>query len=133
MTRINSNIDPKTLKRLHLIAEYREITMVPASLKRSLRTKSIENVLKSVPPKFTLNKGHVSFFFNKLGFLKTRFELLCDELTRRGYKCDRTREIAFEGVPSVFYGQWNSTPTDDDIVIERIKLRISEKPHLYND
>jgi deoxyribonuclease (pyrimidine dimer) len=133
MTRINSNIDPKKLKRLHLIAEYREITMVPAALKRSLRTKSVDEVLKSVPKSFTLNKGHVTFFYTKLGFLKTRFNALCEELVHRGYSCDRTREKAFEGVPDVFYGEWNSTQFDDDIVIERIKLRISQKPHLYND
>ena len=29
MTRINSDLDPKRLKRMHLVAELREITMVP--------------------------------------------------------------------------------------------------------
>jgi deoxyribonuclease (pyrimidine dimer) len=118
---------------MHLIAEYREITMVPAALKRSLRTKSVEDVLKSVPKNFTLNKGHVTFFYNKMSFLKTRFKRLCDEMSSRGYTFDKTREIAFEGVPEVFYGNWNSTHTDDVIVIERINLRISQKPHLYKD
>lgn len=118
---------------MHLIAEYREITMVPAALKRSLRTKSVDDILKSVPKNFTLNKGHVTFFYTKMGFLKTRFKRLCDEMSRRGYTFDKTRETAFEGVPDVFYGDWNSTPTDDAIVIERINLRISQKPHLYKD
>ena len=34
MTRINSDLDPTELKRMHLLAEIREITMVPASLRR---------------------------------------------------------------------------------------------------
>ena len=51
MTRINSDLDPASLKRMHLLAELREITMVPAALRRALRTKSKEDVLESVPDK----------------------------------------------------------------------------------
>ena len=58
MTRINADIDPATLHRRHLVAELREITMVPASLKRSLRTKTKEEVLKNIPDRYTLGKGH---------------------------------------------------------------------------
>ena len=39
MTRINI-IEPSELTDQHLIAEYREITMVPGSLKRTLVSKS---------------------------------------------------------------------------------------------
>lgn len=77
MTRINSNIDPKLLKRAHLVAELREITMVPASLKRSLMTRSHLMILSGIPKKFTLNTGHVKFFYNKLTFLQHRFDTLC--------------------------------------------------------
>ena len=70
MTRINSNLDPSKLKRMHLIAELREITMVPAALRRSLRTRSVNDILTNIPKKFTLNRGHVTFFYNKLNFLK---------------------------------------------------------------
>jgi len=133
MTRINSDLDPKTLKRAHLIAEYREITMVPGSLRRSLRTKSKADVLKSIPKKFTLNAGHVTFFYDKQLFLKTRFMRLCQEMDRRGYKFDHMRGVAFSGFDNEFYNNWNSTPSDDTIVRERIALRISQKPHLYKD
>jgi len=133
MTRINSNVDPKQLKRMHLLAELREITMVPASLRRSLKTKSIREVLKSIPNKFTLNAGHVKFFYSKLTFLKNRFDRLADEMERRGYKPDRSRKVAFDNFPAEFYNDWNSTIVDDMIVIERINLRISQKPHLYEN
>jgi deoxyribonuclease (pyrimidine dimer) len=133
MTRINSNLDPKTLKRAHLIAEYREITMVPAALRRSLRTKSKADVIKSIPQKFTLNAGHVKFFYDKQLFLKTRFIRLCMEMNRRGYKFDHMRGVAFSGFDNEFYNSWNSTPADDEIVKERIAFRISQKPHLYKD
>jgi len=133
MTRINSDLDPKTLKRQHLIAEYREITMVPAALRRSLRTKSKADIIKSIPKKFTLNAGHVTFFYDKQEFLRKRFHRLCEEMNRRGYKYDSSREIPFVGFDPAFNNDWNSTPEDDNIVNERIALRISQKPHLYKD
>lgn len=131
MTRINSNLDPKSLKRMHLVAELREITMVPAALRRSLRTKTPEDVLKSIPKKFTLNAGHVKFFYDKQAFLRNRFVLLAAEMVRRGYSPDLTRIEAFDGFEPVWYNSWTSTEEDDNIVRERIALRISEKPHLY--
>lgn len=133
MTRINSDLDPRLLKRMHLVAELREITMVPASLRRSLRTKTKEAVLKSIPPKFTLNKGHVTFFYNKLNFLRDRFEGLINEMWRRGYTPDATRIQAFNGFDEEFYGDWTATEADNAIVQERINFRISQKPHLYKE
>lgn len=133
MTRINADLDPSTLKRMHLVAELREILMVPASLRRSLRTKSKDAVLKSIPPNFTLNKGHVTFFYDKLNFLRDRFEGLINEMWRRGYTPDATRIRAFNGFDEEFYRDWAATEVDNAIVQERINLRISQKPHLYKD
>lgn len=133
MTRINSNLDPRVLKRAHLIAEWREITMVPAALRRSLRTRYVSRILESIPHKFTLNRGHVSFFYNKLGFLRNRMELLADEMERRGYTPDRTRLSAFDGFDEVWMGDWQPSLEDTALIQERIAKRIAEKPHLYKD
>ena len=133
MTRINSDINPKMLKRLHLIAELREITMVPAALRRSLKTNTTENIKKRIPNKFTLNKGHVTFFYDKMQFLQNRFEKLCVEMENRGYSVDRNRSQAFDDFEDVWCNDWKSTKEDDNIVIERINFRISQKPHLYED
>ena len=133
MTRINSNLDPKALKRMHLIAELREITMVPAALRRSLRTKTPKDILASIPKKFTLNAGHVRFFYDKQAFLHRRFTMLALEMIRRGYKPDWQRAQAFYGLDPMWLNDWESTPEDDNIVIERINQRIAEKPHLYKD
>ena len=61
MTRINA-VHPTVLTDQHLMAEYRELTMVMGSLKRSLNSK---NGLPPIPEKYTLNAGHVTFFYNK--------------------------------------------------------------------
>lgn len=133
MTRINSDLDPKLLKRMHLLAELREITMVPAALRRSLRTKTPSAIVRAIPKEFTLNKGHVSFFYDKLKFLQKRFDRLVEEMQARGYTPDTSRKVAFDGFDDMWYGDWVATPADDALVIERINLRISQKPHLYKD
>lgn len=133
MTRINSDLDPRALKRAHLIAEIREITMVPASLRRSLRTKSTSEVLKNIPKNFTLGKGHVSFFYDKIEFLIKRFDKLATEMERRGYNPDRSRAKAFNDFDSIWCNDWIATTKDNSIVKERIAQRIAEKPHLYKD
>jgi len=133
MTRVNADLNPKLLKRMHLLAELREITMVTGSLRRSLKTKSKTDVLKSIPKTFTLNAGHVKFYYDKLLFLQNRFDRLCDEMEMRGYNPDRSRKVAFDGFDVEFYNDWQSNEIDDNIVKDRIALRISEKPYLYED
>jgi deoxyribonuclease (pyrimidine dimer) len=118
---------------MHLVAELREITMVPAALRRSLRTRLPNDIINGIPKKFTLNKGHVSFFYDKLSFLQKRFNAIAAEMVRRGYSPNYARIEAFDGFDTIWYNDWNSTPEDDAIVIERINFRISQKPHLYKD
>ena len=72
MTRINI-INPLELYDQHLIAEYREILMIASSLKRTLASKSGYKESK-VPKRYTLNKGHVYFFYNKGLYLHKRYD-----------------------------------------------------------
>ena len=85
MTRINL-IHPKELMDQHLLAEWREIKMIPASLRRSLKTKSISEVIKSIPKDYTLGSGHVKFFYNKHIYLCKRYTELTKELQKRNFK-----------------------------------------------
>lgn len=130
MTRINADLDPKTLHRRHLLAELREITMVPASLKRSLRTKSKEDVLNNIPKKYTLGTWHVRFIYDKQKFLVSRFQRLVTEMERRGYSPDPLRVTAHFGFDVEFNNDWQATAEDNQLVQSRINERISQKPHL---
>jgi deoxyribonuclease (pyrimidine dimer) len=96
-----------------------------------LLTKPKDSVLANIPQAFTLNKGHVRFFYNKQKFLLNRFYKLCAEMQKRGYKHTISRGEAFKGFDEEFNQNWQSCPQDDVIVQERIALRISQKPHLY--
>ena len=129
MTRINAGINPSQLHRRHLVAELREIAMVPASLRRSLRTLTPADIISRIPKTFTLNSGHVLFFYNKMEYLRKRFQSLCDEMENRGYYADRSREITFNGFEDVWNGDWECV--DPSIVWDRIQQRMAEKPHLY--
>lgn len=131
MTRINL-VPVHELADQHLMAEYREITMVPAALRRSLRTKTPAAILKSIPANFTLNTGHVRFFYNKLRYLAWRYCCLTEELAARGYTLDKTREFKYtEFEPFIPQEPWWPTVADMDIVRERIRERIAAKPAWY--
>ena len=114
------------------MAEYREIRHVPASLNRSLKSK---NGLGTLPDTFTLNTGHVRYFYNKGKYLRQRFYEIKQELKLRGYNLS-------SDIPdidcSVFlrnnlYNNWTPSLEDYKVVADRIKNRIDEKEHLYKD
>jgi deoxyribonuclease (pyrimidine dimer) len=105
--------------------------MVPAALKRSMRTKAKDDILKSIPKKFTLNTGHVRFFYNKMSFLRRRFDRLTDEMAQRGYAPDQNRIQAFYGFGIEFNNDWEASEEDNQLIQHRIRERIAQKPHLY--
>jgi len=63
MTRINL-IDPKYLCDQHLIAEIKEINQLSGSFRKSLSSKNGID-LNKISTTFTLNTGHVYFFYDK--------------------------------------------------------------------
>ena len=73
MTRINCGIPPAELVDKHLIAEHREIKRIPNCIKKGRYN------LTGQPDKFTLGTGHVKFFYDKLGYLKRRYESIYKE------------------------------------------------------
>ena len=79
MTRINAGVHPNELSDKHLLAEHREIKRIPNMV------KSGKAKIENIPEKFTLGKGHVKFFYNKLKWLFDRYELIYDECIKRGF------------------------------------------------
>lgn len=128
MTRINV-IDPTQLTDQHLMAEYRELPMVLASLRRSLRAK---NGLPRIGPTYTLNAGHVKFFYDKGSFLKRRYYSLVIELLDRGYNLDPNRPADFSVYgENNLNGEWTPSTVDLEINSQRIRERILMKPAWY--
>ena len=152
MTRINL-VPPEELMDQHLFAEFREIKMVPKSLRRSLRaawqrefdkndmghfdeqrTKlAIQAVLKKIPPAYTLNTGHVSFFYDKGAYLSKRYEALKAELVRRGFNFNQDSPLDPDNMFQLeaFNNDYDPTPEALVIIRTRIAEKIALKPHWY--
>jgi len=130
MTRINL-INVNELSDQHLIAEYREITMVPAALKRTLNSRN-GLILKKIPKNFTLNKGHVTFFYNKGQYLFNRYRLLINEMKQRGFNPNADREFPVKiFIENNLFNDWKPTIQDLNIIKRRIDVKIKQKPNWY--
>jgi hypothetical protein len=103
MTRINAGVHPSELPDKLLLAEHREITRIPNS--------SFKNTYDGP---FTLGKGHVLFFRNKMGYLKNRYLMIYEECIKRGFKVT-DRSSAFKSSE----GDWDDSEARQ-IIIERI-------------
>lgn len=107
--------------------------MIPKALARSLRTKTPERVAEKIPKKFTLNTGHVTFFYDKGMYLRKRYDMLTTELLNRGYKINVDAKFDPDGVMDD--PMWNNDyePDDDayDIIRQRIAEKIAMKPDFY--
>lgn len=135
MTRINL-IDPSLLADQHLFAEFREIKMIPKSLGRSLRSvgQDLGSLLAKIPPTFTLNAGHVCFFYDKGLYLSKRYAAIRMELFRRGTQYNVESPLDPDGVyrdnPSL-NNDWVPSRIDIDLISERLAERIRRKPEWY--
>ena len=130
MTRINI-IDTTELTDQHLIAEYREIFMVAGSLRRTLVSKNGYQESK-VPKHYTLNSGHVYFFYNKGKYLHNRYNQLIDEMKRRGFKPNSDRVFPKEVfIDNNLYNDWLPRVEDYNIIKQRIEEKIALKPDWY--
>lgn len=130
MTRINL-IKPEKLYDQHLIAEYREIFMVPAALKRSLKAKSGMRI-DDIPKSFTLGKGHVRFFYDKGRYLYKRYALLRAEMIKRGFKPDINRKFPKDiFIENKLFNDWKPKRRDIAVIVQRLRIKASQKPGFY--
>ena len=130
MTRINL-VPPEELSDQHLVAEYREIFMVGSSLQRSLRSPNWEKTKKSIPKQFTLNKGHVKFFYDKGKYLSERYDELIREMKRRQMSPDPLRIFKKEQWPDELFNSWKPSDYDLKVIRKRITTKINLKPDWY--
>lgn len=116
MTRINVAILPEELPNKLLLAEHREITRIPNTVKTG------RAIIKDLPLKFTLGKGHVKFFYNKLLYLKKRYESLYSQCVKRGFNVTN-KSSAFDDIPDRLLNDYTETEEDRHILVERIESK----------
>ena len=92
---------------------------LPNNLKKSLsRNKPFDK--KEIPCQYVLGKGHVKFFYDKMGFLKRRFEELVSEMKNRGYKPNFQDSSIFDQ-DKIWMGDYK--PTKDALEINRARMK----------
>ncbi|MGG4774157.1 pyrimidine dimer DNA glycosylase/endonuclease V [Paenalcaligenes sp. Me52] len=124
MTRINC-VPVEELSGPHLVAEYRELPRVFALAEKSTkRTKLLQ------PDTYTLGKGHVLFFYTRLGYLQKRHAALIAEMKKRGYNPSFTgiERKDFPLIPDHYWNDW--TPTEEALTINRQRIQERERASL---
>jgi hypothetical protein len=118
MTRINVGIPPSDLNSKHLIAEHREIKRIPNVIKKGKFS------MQGQPDTFKLGTGHVKFFYDKLEYLRLRYNKLYDECIKRGFNVTYYGS-AFNDIDPKYFGNYTPTENDIKIIKERIKERLN--------
>lgn len=121
MVRINL-VDPKILSDQHLIAEYDEILMLTAYIKKYPK-------IEDIPEKYCLGKGHMKFFKDKVIYLKERHEKLKVEMSKRNFRTNKT--INLSQFKKKNKGDWNPKKQDLQIIKKRIVSKLKLKPDYY--
>lgn len=122
MTRINAFIPVAELSDKHLLAEHREIKRIP-NMVNSGKAK-IENI----PSKFTLGKGHVKFFYNKLLWLFNRYQQIRDECYKRGFNItDYSEAFMVWSENEYLVNDWQPDKTEIKRIQTILRERIAER------
>ena len=119
MTRINCGIKPAELTMRHLLSEHRELKRIPNCVSRGRYN------LKNVPKEFTLGKGHVAFFYDKLEYLRKRYEDLYKECKFRYFNVSYYGN-AWDYIPKELMNDYIPTKRDEEIIRQRIKERLEK-------
>lgn len=125
MTRINC-VPPFELVDKHLLAEYRELPRIFSLVENRVKSgQTAHRINNDIPVSYRMGAGHVSFFFNKLEFLRRRHGELVAEMKRRGWKplidcSDRSLDL-----DSALQLDWQPDEVAMTINRERIKERLS--------
>jgi hypothetical protein len=85
-------------------------------------------VVTDIPPEYVLGKGHVKFFYTRLGWLKRRYEALTDECLARGFN---VKNIWPTGLPERLMGDYKVTQNAIAANVERINIRMPVKARYY--
>jgi deoxyribonuclease (pyrimidine dimer) len=129
MTRIN--LVPVTeLADQHLLAEYRELPRVFGAVRKHVRDGKTINCFK-INSTYILGTGHVTFFYDKILYLKQRHEDLVTECLRRGIKITNTAVNSISDLPEEFCNDYNPTTSEIELSRARIIEKLVMKPSWY--
>lgn len=135
MTRINC-VPPETLTDKHLLAEYKEITRPFNKVIDRINKHGVDNALTGcdISPHYILNRGHETFFFDKLAWLWARRRSVFGECIKRGFSVDHEkyhdiqRDFFKVLKPTPYWNDWQPTPEDMYLNMARLVIRSTVVP-----
>lgn len=108
--------------------------MVPKALSRSLAARGISGVRDIIPERFTLNKGHVAFFYDKGLYLEQRYAEIKTELRLRGIQFNEASPFdsdrVYENNPTL-YNDYCPDELAIKIITDRIMEKLAMRPEWY--
>ncbi|ARB05909.1 hypothetical protein fHeYen901_136 [Yersinia phage fHe-Yen9-01] len=129
MTRINLTLVSE-LADQHLMAEYRELPRVFGAVRKHVQNgKKLKDF--KISPVFILGTGHVTFFYDKLEFLRLRQIDLITECLVRGFKIKDTTVQDITDIPNEWRNNYDAPQDALDLSQARLDEKIALKPLWY--
>ncbi|UJD20068.1 endonuclease V [Escherichia phage T4] len=112
------------------MAEYRELPRVFGAVRKHVANGKRVRDFK-ISPTFILGAGHVTFFYDKLEFLRKRQIELIAECLKRGFNIKDTTVQDISDIPQEFRGDY--IPHEASIAISQARLdeKIAQRPTWY--
>jgi len=129
MTRINI-VPPEELTDQHLMREYQELPRILGLVRKALAKGKTPADFK-IASDYLLGAGHVTFFYDKLSFLKKRQDSLIAELIRRKYNIAHRDGLDLSGIPIEWINDYSPTAMALSLSRARILEKIMMKPDWY--
>jgi deoxyribonuclease (pyrimidine dimer) len=123
MVRVNI-IHPRHLADQHLIAEYNEIMMLAGYVRKYPKTNK-----DKIPKDYTLGRGHMLFFKDKLVYLAERHEIIIGEMKKRGFNTNKNLNL--KGISKNLKNSWKPSNKDKSIIKKRLVWKLTNKPEFY--
>lgn len=83
----------------------------------------VSGSINKIPVKFTLGKGHVLFFLDKMSFVLGRYYEIYYELIHRGFDVQDYSDN-WKGIDAKYFNKYNYTLDEKKLLIDRISDRI---------
>ena len=130
MTRINL-VPVQDLTDQHLMREYQELPRILGNVRKGIAAGKTPKNYK-IPREYVLGTGHMTFFYDKLEFLRKRQNELIEELLNRNYKIQFIDGLDLSEFPDCWNGDYQ--PTDKAIKLSRARIqeKIDMKPSWYS-
>lgn len=123
MTRINT-LPPAVLTNQQLMAEYRELPRIFTAVHANIAAGKTPADF-DIPDRYVLGRGHVKFFYDKIGWLTSRYAGLYVELRQhRGFDLDGEKFTAILKNADTIGGDWRQVwrPTPEDHALNMARL-----------